>query len=229
MFAVIFEVKPRKERKDDYLALAKTLKPELEKIDGFIDNERFGSKRTEGLVLSLSTWRDEKAVIRWRTLGMHHDIQGKGRAEIFEDYHLRVGEITADTHIPEGERLQEQHFDETGTGPAKAATISELAAENKNAASSNFAADLNLPANGVPGVLDQEVFESITNPGKLLLLTSWKDAAAASAWHPTIPAGHELRHRQVRVIRDYGMFDRREAPQFYPPVERGGCPHDKKA
>ena len=58
MFAVIFEVKPKKERKDDYLALAKTLKPELEKIDGFIDNERFGSKRTEGLVLSLSTWRD---------------------------------------------------------------------------------------------------------------------------------------------------------------------------
>jgi heme-degrading monooxygenase HmoA len=100
MFAVIFEVKPKKERKDDYLALAKTLKPELEKIDGFIDNERFGSKRTEGLILSLSTWRDEKAVIRWRTLGVHHEIQAKGRAEIFEDYHLRVGEITADTHIP---------------------------------------------------------------------------------------------------------------------------------
>ena len=101
MFAVIFEVKPRKERKDDYLALAKSLKPELEKIDGFIDNERFGSKRTEGLILSLSIWRDEKAVIRWRTLGMHHEIQAKGRAEIFEDYHLRVGEITADTHVPE--------------------------------------------------------------------------------------------------------------------------------
>src|ERR1700733_5136589 len=126
MFAVIFEVKPKKERKDDYLALAKTLKPELEKIDGFIDNERFGSQRTEGRVLSLSTWRDEKAVIRWRTLGMHHEIQAKGRNEIFEDYHLRVGEITADTQVPPGQKLQEQRFDETGTGPAKAATISEL-------------------------------------------------------------------------------------------------------
>src|SRR5580698_9179154 len=112
MFAVIFEVKPKSERKDDYLNLAKTLKPELEKIDGFIDNERFGSKRHEGRILSLSTWRDEKAVIRWRTLGMHHDIQEKGRAEIFEDYHLRVGEITADTHIPKGQTLQEQRFDE---------------------------------------------------------------------------------------------------------------------
>ncbi len=113
MFAVIFEVKPRQERKDDYLALAKTLKPELEKIDGFIDNERFGSKRTEGLILSLSTWRDEKAVVRWRTLAIHHEIQAKGRAEIFEDYHLRVGEITADTQVPTGQKLQEQRLDET--------------------------------------------------------------------------------------------------------------------
>ena len=28
-----------------------------------------------------------------------------------------------------------------------------------------------------------------------------------------------LRHRQVRIIRDYGMFERREAPQFYPDVK----------
>lgn len=228
MFAVIFEVKPKKERKDDYLALAKTLKPELEKIDGFIDNERFGSKRTEGLVLSLSTWRDEKAVVRWRTLGVHHEIQAKGRAEIFEDYHLRVGEITADTHIPQGQKLQEQRFDETGVGSSKVATISELAAENRIPASSDLPKDLMLPANGTSGVLNQEVLESIYNPGKLLLLVSWKDAAAASAWQPRIPAGSELRHRQVRIIRDYGMQDRREAPQFYPPVDVAGCPYDKK-
>ena len=228
MFAVIFEVQPKKERWDDYLNLAKTLKPELEKIDGFIDNERFGSKRTEGRILSLSTWRDEKAVIRWRTLGIHHEIQAKGRNEIFEDYHLRVGEITADTHIPEGQKLQEQRFDETGTGSSKCATISEVAAQNKKPASFDLPADLNLPAVGTAGVINQEVFESIYNPGKMLLLTSWIDATAASAWHPKIAAGLELRNRQVRIIRDYGMQDRREAPQFYPPVAGGGCPYDKK-
>jgi heme-degrading monooxygenase HmoA len=228
MFAVIFEVKPKAERKDDYLALAKILKPELEQIDGFIGNERFGSKRTEGRILSLSTWRDEKAVIRWRTLAVHHEIQGKGRREIFEDYHLRVGEITADTHVPEGQTLQEQHFDETGIGSSKAATISELADEGKRPASSDLPADLKLPAIGTSDVLDQDVFESITSPGKLLLLVSWKDAVAASAWQPRPPSGRELRHRQVRIIRDYGMLDRREAPQFYPPVEGGGCPYDKE-
>lgn len=134
----------------------------------------------------------------------------------------------ADTHIPEGQKLQEQRLDETGVGSSKAATISELTAENKMPASSSLSADLKLPAIGISGVLDQEIFESITNPGKLLLLVSWKAASAASAWQPAVPAGHELRHRQVRIIRDYGMLDRREAPQFYPPVEGGVCPYDKK-
>jgi len=227
MFAVIFEVKPKTERKEDYLALAKILRPELEKIDGFIDNERFGSRRLAGRILSLSTWRDEKAVVRWRTLGVHHEIQGKGRREIFEDYHLRVGEITADTHIPEGEKLLEQRFDETEVGSAKTATISELADQDERPASYDLPVDLGLPAMGTLGVLAQEVFESITNPGKLLLLVSWQDASAANCWRPKIVSGRALRHRQVRVIRDYGMLDRREAPQFYPPVEGSGCPYDK--
>ena len=48
MFAVIFEVQPRKQRWNDYLDLAKYLKPKLEAIDGFIDNERFESKRAKG-------------------------------------------------------------------------------------------------------------------------------------------------------------------------------------
>ena len=94
MFAVIFEVQPKKERWDKYLELAKKLKPKLEAIEGFIDNERFESKKTEGRVLSLSTWQDEKAVVRWRTDGEHHGVQEKGRFEVFEDYHLRVGEVT---------------------------------------------------------------------------------------------------------------------------------------
>ena len=82
MFMVIFEVQPHKERFDDYLEIAKSLKPHIEKIDGFIDNERYSSKRREGRVLSLSTWRDEKAVIRWRTLAVHHQAQEKGEERI---------------------------------------------------------------------------------------------------------------------------------------------------
>src|SRR5438093_13312173 len=67
MFAVIFEVDPKPEQWDAYLGYAKLLRPELERVDGFVDNERFSSMRREGWLLSLSIWRDEKAVIRWRT------------------------------------------------------------------------------------------------------------------------------------------------------------------
>lgn len=108
MFAVIFEVRPRKDRVDQYLDLARRLRPLLERIDGFIDNERFGSKRREGCILSLSTWRDEKALVRWRTQREHHHVQEKGRFEVFGDYHLRIGEITADTHPPAGMPVNEK-------------------------------------------------------------------------------------------------------------------------
>jgi len=219
MFAVIFIVQPKKDRFDDYLNLAKLLKPELEKIDGFIDNERFGSKRTAGRVLSLSTWRDEKAVVRWRTLGVHHEVQEKGRFEVFEDYHLRVGGIFADNEVPKGQTLHELRFDETEAGKAKVVTISELSpTKDGKPASADLVLHLGLPKSGTDGIIDQEVFESIYNPGKLLLLVSWRDEAAAEHWKPTMIAGSKLRHRNVRVIRDYGMSDRREAPQFYPKV-----------
>ncbi len=199
MFAVMFEVQPRSDQWDQYLALAGQLRPELLRIDGFIDNERFRSQRTEGRLLSLSIWADEKAVIRWRTHAMHHDVQQKGRFEVFHDYHLRVGEITADTQLPPGQTLAQQRFDTTQVGAAKLVSIAEGDA-------------LASPPNGVH---DAESYESITTPGKYLLLISWRDAAAAEAWQP--PAN---RHRRVRVIRDYGLADRREAPQYYPAVAR---------
>jgi heme-degrading monooxygenase HmoA len=217
MFAVIFEVQPKKERWDEYLELAKKLKPKLEAIDGFIDNDRFKNQRDPGLLLSLSTWRDEKAVIRWRTQGEHHGVQEKGRFEVFEDYHLRVGEIVADNVPPKGLAVVEQRFDETSVGTGKAVTISELSpVAEQNPASGDLAHDLGLAETG--DVVDRQIFESIYTPGKRLLLVSWKDAVAAERWIPKAPAEGRLRHRRVRVIRDYGMADRREAPQYYPEV-----------
>jgi heme-degrading monooxygenase HmoA len=218
MFAVIFEVQPKKERWDDYLNLAKQLKPKLEAIDGFIDNERFASRRAEGRLLSLSTWRDEKAVVRWRTHGEHHGVQEKGRLEVFEDYHLRVGEITTDTRPPKGVTIAQQRLDETEVGAAKAVTITEITPDD-GASPDRLPADLGFDATA-NGLVEHELFNSIYAPGKFLLLASWRDADAAGAWKPVaMPVAKSLRHRRVRIVRDYGMFDRREAPQFYPAVE----------
>lgn len=214
MFAVIFEVEPRSGRFDAYLSLAGSLRPELEKIDGFLDNERFASTRQEGRVLSLSIWRDEKALIRWRTQGAHHRVQQQGRGEVFADYRLRVGEITADTHLPRDRSLARQRLDETATGAAKVVTISEF----PPAAGEEPAAALGLPEVGTGGLVEHAVFASLANPGRLLLLAGWRDAEAAGRWQPRAPATGAPRHRQIRIIRDYGMSDRREAPQYHPPV-----------
>ncbi len=216
MFAVIFEVQPKPPRWNDYLAVAGLLRPELEKIDGFIDNQRFSSRERTGWILSLSIWRDEKALVRWRTVGAHHDAQQQGRSEILENYHLRVGEIVADSAAAAGAELPQQRFDQTEIGAAKLLTISEV----RDANPASVAQRLGLLSRGSDGLIEHEVFESITDPGKLLLLAAWRDAASGAgsgrAWRPSPDAGGELRHRAVRIIRDYGMRDRREAPQYYP-------------
>jgi hypothetical protein len=84
----------------------------------------------------------------------------------------------------------------------------------------DLAAVLGLPAMESDGLLAHDVFDSIYVEGKVLLLASWHQASAAERWQPRDPGLGTLRHRRVRVVRDYGMFDRREAPQFYPPAER---------
>ncbi len=93
MYAVIFEVQPKPGRKQDYLDIAAALRPELEKIDGFISIERFQSLTTEGKILSLSFWRDAAAVQRWREQEQHRRAQQRGRTEIFADYRLSVVEV----------------------------------------------------------------------------------------------------------------------------------------
>ena len=218
MFAVIFEVVPKPERKDEYLELGKFLRPEIEKIDGFMDNERFASQRSQGRVLSLSTWRDEKAVIRWRTLAVHHKVQEKGRFEVFQDYHLRVGEFTADNQLPAGQKLLQQRLDETEVGDARFVTISELPGVGEKPATDDLAGELGAPRSARRGC-----WITIYTKASTILASCCCSARGVTRGRLAIGRrrrGGALRHRQVRIVRDYGMFDRREAPQYYPDVRR---------
>ena len=96
MIAVIFEVVPAPGRKQEYLDLAASLRPDLERMDGFVSIERFESLTNKGKVLSLSIWRDEDAVKRWRQFEGHRVAQAKGRGGIFADYRLRVASVIRD-------------------------------------------------------------------------------------------------------------------------------------
>ena len=96
MIAVIFEVVPRPHQKDAYLAAAASLRQHLEHLDGFISIERFESLTQPGKLVSLSFWRDERVIERWRNLEAHRDVQRAGRQHIFADYRLRVASVLRD-------------------------------------------------------------------------------------------------------------------------------------
>lgn len=96
MIAVIFEAIPHDTEKDTYFSIAATLRPELEKIAGFISIERFQSVSNPQKVLSLSFWKDEESIQQWRNLEMHRQAQLQGRQTIFKDYHLRIAHVLRD-------------------------------------------------------------------------------------------------------------------------------------
>jgi len=225
MFCVLFEVHPRPDRWDAYLAHAKSLRPELERIDGFIENIRYRSLTREGWLLSLSSWRDEKALVRWRTQAEHHEVQKKGRAEVFLDYHLRVGQLTKDSQPPEGQVLREDRLDETAVGAGTTVTLID-AKPPQAAASSRPAADAAARWLGLAprasGLVAWDVFDAVLTPGEAILLMSWAEQAAAEAFERDLSLRAGARLRRVRVVRDYGMFDRREAPQYYAAVQPMG-------
>lgn len=220
MFAIIFEVRPRPGQWTTYLETAEALQPELERIDGFVGSTHYRSLTRDGWILSLSDWADEKAAVRWRTGAHHHELQGWGRLRILADYHLRVGEITHDTHLPAAFELVEQRFDETKAGEGSAVNLVSARRpvewkETTNPADCSQYLGLDPYADGLLG---WDVFEAVLAPGDLILLQSWRTGAAAEAFELTAELPKDGRLRQIRVVRDYGMFDRREAPQYFPGI-----------
>lgn len=221
MFAVVFEVSPHAEQWDNYLGLAKLLRPELEAIAGFVDNVRYASLTRAGWLLSLSTWQNEKALVRWRVSATHHQVQERARSEVFVDYRLRVGQLTQDTRLPSGSALHEQRLDETESGDATTVSLvnarrpAELSASAPPEAVARY-----LGWEAWPELVSWDVFDAVLTPGELVLLLCWRQRSGAAAFEAAarLPADARLRH--VRVIRDYGMFVRDEAPQFFPAPKR---------
>jgi len=96
MIAVIFEFTPIEGRFADYKALAEGLADDVSEAEGFISIERFESISTKGKFVSLSFWRDEDCVRKWRNLQKHREAQKKGRAGIFASYRLRIATVERD-------------------------------------------------------------------------------------------------------------------------------------
>lgn len=87
----------------------------------------------------------------------------------------------------------------------------------------DIAASLRPLLAGIDGFLSIERFESLSEPGKLLSLSFWRDEDAVKAWrnveaHRMAQAAgrdgifSDYRLRTAGVIRDYGLAERAEAP-----------------
>ncbi len=96
MVAVIFEVVPTKEGKEEYLRIAAGLKDRLRDIPGFISIERFQSLVDPEKLLSLSFWKDEESVTAWRNMEKHRRAQERGRSRLFREYRIMVATTIRD-------------------------------------------------------------------------------------------------------------------------------------
>src|SRR5262249_758139 len=119
MFSVIFEVYPKEARFDDYLALAKRLKPVLEQVDGFVDSGRFGdtgriaARARPGWAVLHPTGRKEGSVVRGPPVGDPPLAGGGGGSKFSRPPPRRAGDATADTAAPTEAPVHEQRFDAT--------------------------------------------------------------------------------------------------------------------
>jgi heme-degrading monooxygenase HmoA len=216
----MLEVNPKSDQFNTYFGMAKMLKPELEKIDGFLENARYTSLTRSEWVLSLSSWRDEKALVRWSVESNHHKTMQTARDRIFADYRMHIGEFISDTQLPEGQTLLQQRLDATEAGIGKAITLLDAQREPewlKQVRGDAVAKSLGFDPD-VSDAVEWDVFDAIATPGDVIALVKWSDLAEAESFERVASLPESVRLRTIRVIRDYGMFDRREAPQYFADV-----------
>jgi heme-degrading monooxygenase HmoA len=198
---LLFDVKPWADAMNQYLDIAAALRPELDASGGceFIDRFKriVQQPKDEGWMLSFQFWRDEESLVRWRKHAIHHEAQQTGRDTVFEDYHLRVGEVVR-SH-------------------SSASVVTPLCEPSPNAQlvvlieSKSDVFDSSSAANA-------RRFESIYRPGRFLhvLDTDRYDAALDLFEHAR--ASEQVSHASIgSVDRDYGMFERMQAPQAFSP------------
>jgi heme-degrading monooxygenase HmoA len=219
MFAVLMEAEPHKERRGAYRASADMLRPELERAPGFVDDVRYRSLTRNGWILSLSGWRDEASVVGWHPRMRDDEAREGGWSDLLADYRLRVGEVMSDTRLPEGQKIEERRLDEPEIGHGTHLTLIDAKQTPEWVAASNpqeMALYLGFDLYSYGDCISWDILDSLSNPGEIILLVSWKDARSANDHAATQIVPDDARVRVVRVVRDETLFDRREATQSDP-------------
>ena len=207
MIGLFFEVQTREGRRDQYLDLAASLKPELEKSGGCLFIDRFQSLTRANLLLSYQIWQDEGALTAWRVHGYHHKVQEIGREKVFSDYRIRIAQVIHEARP--GRPVWQPDRRTPYNDPARRQPTYLLVAESNSA--------------DLPVATDwrRDAFSSVYREGRFAHLIDVPDPQAGAAFGELLLGQSNTEYvRILEVMRDYSMYDRTEAPQFYPPVER---------
>src|SRR5262245_57424283 len=207
MIGLFFEVQTRPGHRDQYLDLAAALKPALEATGGCLSIERFRSLSREDLLLSYQIWQDEGTLTAWRVHGQHHRVQEIGREKVFADYRIRIAQVIHEARP--GKPIWQPERRTPYNDPTRRRPTYVIATESKNA---------DLP---VATRWQHDSFESMYRPGYFAHLVDLPDDHSGLQFGAGLCADPTTEYVRVfEVMRDYGMYDRTEAPQYYPPVNR---------
>jgi heme-degrading monooxygenase HmoA len=214
MFVTLFEYTVRKGQESTHAELDEALRRTAQTHDGFLSDVRFKSLSRDDVQLSLSAWRDARALMRWRTNNLHHAAQLRGYKELLETYRVRIGQVTVDSA---GERVQPAELAPlTDVSPTPIVsliqTTNALASAPENYAACAEALGLNPYAEGLSS---WDLFAGEALRDGLLLVQDFTNEAAAELFETTTPGPplDSASLRRLRITRDYSLLDRRDAPQ----------------
>ena len=207
MIGLFFEVQTRPGHADQYLELAASLKPALEASGGCRFIDRFRSLTRENLLLSYQIWQDEGSMTAWRAHGQHHAVQKTGREKVFSDYRIRVAQVIHEARP--GQPVWQPDRRTPYNDPARRRPTYVLAAESKSA---------RVP---VETEWRRDAFASVYRDRHFAHLIDLPDQHSGVEFGARLFADPTIEYFRVfEVMRDYGMYDRTEAPQYYPDVPR---------
>jgi len=207
MIALFFEVETRPGHADHYLDLAASLRPALDAMGGCLFIDRFRSLSRENLLLSYQIWQDEGALTAWRVHHHHHAVQKTGRERVFSDYRIRIAQVVHEARP--GKPIWQPERRTPYNDPARRRPTYLVAAESKHSAPP------------IETEWSHDSFESVYRDGYYAHLIDLPDHQSGLEFGPRLFADPTTEYfRVLEVMRDYGMYDRAEAPQYYAPVNR---------
>lgn len=190
MHAVFFEMRAHAGHMQHYFDHVARLRPVLARHAGLAFLDRYGALGDSGLLLSHQLWESEEAIAAWRRDATHRTSQAAGRHEHFADYRIRVGERVV--------HWRADAPDAAVGGAAGGGGPHVLALYGRKAVDApGFAA-----------------FESVNHQGQFIALATADgfDAARAMLAEQIGAPGLDAA-AAYSIHRDYGQFDRAQAPR----------------